>query len=83
MPTPEPVAVRGAHTVAKGATAATERKLFTGVALVDGAVAPAMASVGRLRLVLGFTIVDGLITGIDAVADPDRFRRLEVDVLDG
>lgn len=83
VPTPEPVVVRGAHTVAKGAMAATGRALFTGVALVDGAVALAMAPLGRLRLVLGFTIVDGLITGIDVMADPDRLRRLEVGVLDG
>ncbi|MFD7715676.1 sigma-70 family RNA polymerase sigma factor [Streptomyces sp. NPDC059814] len=83
VPTPEPVVVRGAHTVAKGAMAATGRALFTGVALVDGAVALAMAPLGRLRLVLGFTIVDGLVTGIDVVADPDRLRRLEIGVLDG
>ncbi|MFD7425759.1 sigma-70 family RNA polymerase sigma factor [Streptomyces sp. NPDC059818] len=83
VPTPEPVVVRGAHTVAKGAMAATGRALFTEVALVDGAVALAMAPLGRLRLVLGFTIVDGLVTGIDVVADPDRLRRLEIGVLDG
>lgn len=82
VPTPEPVVVRGAHTVAKGAMAATGRALFTGLALVDGAVALAMAPLGRLRLVLGFTMVDGLITGIDVVADPDRLRGLEVAVLD-
>ncbi|MEU8625126.1 sigma-70 family RNA polymerase sigma factor [Streptomyces sp. NPDC048669] len=83
VPTPEPFVVRGAHVVAKGAMAATGRALFTGVALVDGAVALAMAPQGRLRLVLGFTIVDELITGIDVMADPDRLRRLEVGVLDG
>ncbi|MEV7404573.1 sigma-70 family RNA polymerase sigma factor [Streptomyces sp. NPDC091267] len=82
VPTPEPVVVRGAHTVARGAMAATGRALFTGVALVDGAVALAMAPMGRLRLVLGFTIVDGLITGIDVVADPDRLIGFEVGVLD-
>ncbi|MFD0020005.1 sigma-70 family RNA polymerase sigma factor [Streptomyces sp. NPDC058382] len=83
VPTPEPVVVRGAHTVAKGAMAATGRALFTGVALVDGAVALVMAPQGRLRLVLGFTVLDGLITKIDVVADPDRIRELEVAVLDG
>ncbi|MEE4492948.1 sigma-70 family RNA polymerase sigma factor [Streptomyces sp. BE230] len=82
IPTPEPVVVRGARTVAKGAMAATGRALFTGVALVDGAVALAMAPQGRLRLVLGFTIVDGLITEIDVVADPDRLGGLDIGVLD-
>ncbi|MER5280454.1 sigma-70 family RNA polymerase sigma factor [Streptomyces sp. NPDC002809] len=83
IPTPEPVVVRGAHTVAKGAMAATGRALFTGVALVDGAVALAMAPQGRLRLVLGFTMVDGLITEIDVIADPDRLGGIDIGVLDG
>lgn len=82
IPTPEPVVVRGARTVAKGAMAATGRALFTGIALVDGAVALAMAPKGRLRLVLAFTIVDGLITEIDVVADPDRLGGLDIGVLD-
>ncbi|MFI7367392.1 sigma-70 family RNA polymerase sigma factor [Streptomyces sp. NPDC050149] len=82
IPTPEPVVVRGAHTVAKGAMAATGRALFTGVALVNGQAALAMAPHGRLRLVLGFTLVDGLITVIDVVADPDRIAGLDIGVLD-
>ncbi|MEW2178423.1 sigma-70 family RNA polymerase sigma factor [Streptomyces sp. NPDC005406] len=82
IPTPEPVVVRGAHTVAEGAMAATGRALFTGVALVDGKPALAMAPMGRLRLVLGFTIVDGLITEIDVVADPDRVGVLDIGILD-
>ncbi|THA77634.1 sigma-70 family RNA polymerase sigma factor [Streptomyces sp. A0642] len=82
IPSPEPVMVRGAETVARGAMAATGRALFTGVALVDGAVALAMAPQGRLRVVLGFTLVDGLISGIDVVADPDRLDAFEIGVLD-
>ncbi|MER7722458.1 sigma-70 family RNA polymerase sigma factor [Streptomyces sp. NPDC096323] len=82
IPSPEPVVVRGADTVARGAMAATGRALFTGVALVDGAVALAMAPQGRLRLVLDFTLVDGLISGIDVVADPDRLDALDIGVLD-
>nr|WSW64888.1 sigma-70 family RNA polymerase sigma factor [Streptomyces sp. NBC_00995] len=82
VPTPEPVVVEGAHTVARGAMAATGRALFTGVALVDGQAALAMAPHGRLRLVLGFTLVDGLITVIDVVADPDRIAGLDVGILD-
>lgn len=62
--------------------AATGRALFTGVALVDGQAALAMAPHGRLRLVLGFTLVDGLITVIDVVADPDRIAGLDVGILD-
>ncbi|MFE2967649.1 sigma-70 family RNA polymerase sigma factor [Streptomyces sp. NPDC059340] len=82
IPTPEPVVVRGAHTVAKGAMAATGRAAFTGVALVDGTVGLAMAPRGRLSVVLAFTIADGLITEIDVIAESDRLGRLEISVLD-
>jgi RNA polymerase sigma-70 factor (ECF subfamily) len=82
IPTPEPVVVRGAHTVAKGAMAATGRAAFTGVALVDGTVGLAMAPLGRLSVALVFTIADGLITEIDVIAEPDRLGRLEIAVLD-
>ncbi|WP_049575936.1 sigma-70 family RNA polymerase sigma factor [Nonomuraea sp. SBT364] len=82
VPTPEPVVVRGARVVAQGAMAATGRARFTGVALIDGAAALAMAPYGRLRLVLTFTVEAGLITGIDVIADPDRLRDLEFAVPD-
>ncbi|MFI6642828.1 sigma-70 family RNA polymerase sigma factor [Streptomyces sp. NPDC050504] len=82
-PTPEPILVGGAETVARGAMAAMGRAAFTGVALIDGAFGLAMAPLGRLRLVLQFTVVDGLITGIEVVADPERIANLELDVADG
>jgi RNA polymerase sigma-70 factor (ECF subfamily) len=82
IPTPEPVVVRGAHTVAKGAMAATGRAAFTGVALIDGTAGLAMAPRGRLSVVLAFTIADGLITEIDVIAEPERLGGLEIAVLD-
>ncbi|MFC8662734.1 sigma-70 family RNA polymerase sigma factor [Streptomyces sp. NPDC057199] len=82
VPTPEPVVVSGARTVAEGAMAATGRARFTGPALVDGSVGLAMAPHGRLFLVLAFTITDDLITRIDVVADPERLDELELAVLD-
>jgi RNA polymerase sigma-70 factor (ECF subfamily) len=82
IPTPEPVVVRGAHTVAKGAMAATGRAAFTGVALIDGTAGLAMAPRGRLSVVLAFTIADGLITEIDVIAEPERLGGLEITVLD-
>jgi RNA polymerase sigma factor (sigma-70 family) len=82
VPTPEPIVVRGAQPVAKGAMAAMKRAWFTGPALVDGAVGLAMAPRGRLRLALSFTIVEGTITEIDVIADPDRVSRLDLAVLD-
>ncbi|WFB10721.1 sigma-70 family RNA polymerase sigma factor [Streptomyces sp. LX-29] len=83
VPTPEPLVILGAHTVAKGAMAATGRARFTGLALLDGAVGLAMAPLGRLALVLDFTITDGRITEIDVIADRERLREIEIAVLDG
>ncbi|MBB5120551.1 RNA polymerase sigma 70 [Streptomyces eurocidicus] len=83
IPTPEPVFVRGAQPVAKGAMAAMGRARFTGLAMVDGAVGLTMAPFGRLAVVLGFTVVDGLITEIDVIADAERLERLSVGVVEG
>jgi RNA polymerase sigma-70 factor (ECF subfamily) len=82
IPTPAPVVVRGARTVAEGAMAAMNRAWFTGPALIDGGVGLAMAPGGRLRVVLTFTIVDGAVTEIDVIAEPDRLSRLDLAVLD-
>ncbi|MCX2185739.1 sigma-70 family RNA polymerase sigma factor [Streptomyces sp. SKN60] len=81
VPTPEPIVVSGGRTVAQGALAAMGRARFTGLALVDGAFALAMAPQGRLRLVLTFAVADdGLITGIEIVAEPDRLAAMELTV---
>ncbi|MFW6695106.1 sigma-70 family RNA polymerase sigma factor [Streptomyces sp. MAR4 CNX-425] len=80
VPTPEPVEVRGATAVAKGAMAAAGRARFTGPALVDGRMGLVMAPLGRLRLVLSFTEADGLITEIDVIADAERLRGVTLAV---
>jgi len=82
VPTPEPIMMRGAQPVAKGAMAAVGRARFTGPASVNGSVGLTMASNGRLRLVLDFTIADGRITAIEVIAEPDRLGQLEISVLD-
>ncbi|HVK21495.1 MAG TPA: sigma-70 family RNA polymerase sigma factor [Actinokineospora sp.] len=81
-PTPKPIAIRGAHSVAKGAGAAAARVRYSQPALVGGAVGLVMAPLGRLRLVLAFTIVDDLVTDIDVIADPERLRHLDIAVID-
>ncbi|MFC9292733.1 sigma-70 family RNA polymerase sigma factor [Streptomyces sp. NPDC057011] len=81
-PSPVPIFLSGAVTVAKSAMAAMERAQSTQTALVNGTVGLAMAPRGRLFLVLAFTIEDGLITGIDVIAEPERLRELELAVLD-
>ncbi|MGZ9935531.1 sigma-70 family RNA polymerase sigma factor [Streptomyces sp. NC-S4] len=82
VPSPAPILVRGAVTVATGAMAAVQRARSTAPALVDGVVGLAMAPLGRLSLVLGFTIEDGLITEIDIVAEPEHLGALEIAALD-
>ena len=47
-------------------------------ALVDGALGVMVAPAGKLLLVLRLAVDGGRITGIEAVADPDRLAALEV-----
>jgi RNA polymerase sigma factor (sigma-70 family) len=82
VPTPEPVLVAGALPVAKGAMGAMQRAQSTEVALVDGTVALIMAPLGRLFLVLTFTVEDDRITGIEVIAEPGRLHRLDLAGLD-
>ncbi|TQC50210.1 sigma-70 family RNA polymerase sigma factor [Rhodococcus sp. WS4] len=77
-PTPAPLVIRGARVVAKGALASAERARSTEAALVNGTVGLVMAPHGRPYVVLTFTIVDGRITEIDVLAEPDRLRRLDL-----
>ncbi|MER6787711.1 sigma-70 family RNA polymerase sigma factor [Streptomyces sp. NPDC000658] len=82
VPTPQPVTMSGARTVAQSAMAATGRARFTGPALLDGRVGLVMAPQGRLRVALLFTVTPDGITGIDVVADRERLDAFEVTVLD-
>ncbi|MFJ4775878.1 sigma-70 family RNA polymerase sigma factor [Streptomyces sp. NPDC088762] len=81
-PTPQPVLVSGAVTVARGAMAAMQRAQSTQPALVNGTVGLAMAPLGRLFLVLTFVLKDGLITEIEVIAEPERLRELDIAALD-
>ena len=67
--------------------AAVARRAFKGardaeLALVDGAVGLVVAPRGRLLMVLRFTIAQGKIVKIEAIADPQRLRQLDIAVLD-
>jgi RNA polymerase sigma factor (sigma-70 family) len=72
--------VRGAPAVAERAFKGRARAARP--ALVNGAVGVVVAPRGRLLLVLGFTIRGGKIVEIDAIADPDRLRQLDLALLD-
>ena len=77
----------GASREIRGAAAVARRALVGGAraaqpALVNGAVGVVVAPRGRLLMVLVFTISEGKIVEIDAVADPERLRQLDLAVLD-
>jgi RNA polymerase sigma-70 factor (ECF subfamily) len=75
--------VRGAREVAAEARALSpQRARHAEPALVDGAMGVVVAPGGRLRAALVFTIVDGLITAYEVIADPARLAGLDVAVLD-
>ncbi|MBN9069254.1 MAG: sigma-70 family RNA polymerase sigma factor [Rhizobiales bacterium] len=86
--TPDETATRlGQQGEARGAT--TVAALFNGraqaarPAFIDGVVDVAVIPGERLLLVLRLSIVDGRITGIDAVADADRLAELDLEILEG
>ena len=81
-PTGRPLTLRGAASVARGASLAGSRAQDSRLILVNGAPGIAWAPHGRLALVLAFTIPGDTITKIDIVSDPDRLGELELAVLD-
>ncbi|MET9992526.1 RNA polymerase sigma factor SigJ [Streptomyces mutabilis] len=74
--------LRGARTVATGAFHFRHLAGFARLVLVNGTVGTAAVVEGRPRSVTCVTVVDGLITGLYILADPDRLARLDVSGLD-
>jgi len=77
--------VQGAEAVARQALSGLASSLRVAVlhpALVNGAAGVVMTARRRPLTVIGFSIVNGRITEIDAIADPDRVRALTAAVLD-
>jgi RNA polymerase sigma factor (sigma-70 family) len=72
--------VRGAPAVAR--RAAKGRARAARPALVNGAVGVIVAPRGRLLVILSFTIRGGKIVEIDAIAEPERIRQLDLTLLD-
>ena len=74
-----PAVIQGAVAVARQARAipgAIVRR-----ALVNGVAGAVITVRGRPFAVMGFTVVEGRIVEIDAIADPERVRRLAAAVL--
>jgi RNA polymerase sigma factor (sigma-70 family) len=79
LPPGAPREIRGAADLAKRAITGGARAARP--ALVNGAVGVVVAPGGRLRMVLRFTIIGGRISEIDAVAEPERLRQLDLAIL--
>ena len=73
------VVIRGAAAVASQARAIPGALVRP--ALVNGAAGVVISVGGRPIAVMGFTVVEGKIVEIDAIADPERVRRIAAAVL--
>ena len=81
-PSGQPVRLRGADLVSRGALASAGRAGHSQLALVDDAVGIVFAPAGRLQVVLVLTVSAAhRITAIEVIANPDRLRRLRLAVL--
>jgi RNA polymerase sigma factor (sigma-70 family) len=76
-----PKVTRGAAAVARQALIGALPTAHLHPALVNGAAGVVITVRGRPFAVLGFTVTDGKIVEIDAIADPDRVRRIAAAVL--
>jgi RNA polymerase sigma factor (sigma-70 family) len=76
-----PRVTHGAAAVAKQALVGAVPTAHLHPALVNGAAGVVVTVHGRPFAVLGFTVTDGKIVEIDAIADPDRVRRIAAAVL--
>jgi RNA polymerase sigma factor (sigma-70 family) len=73
--------VRGPAAVARQALVGAIPGAELHDALVNGAAGVVVTVAGRPLAVLGFTVAEGRILEIDAIADPDRVRRIAAAVL--
>jgi RNA polymerase sigma factor (sigma-70 family) len=72
---------RGAAAVARQALLGALPTAHLHPALVNGAAGVVVTVRGRPFAVLGFTVTEGRIVEIDAIADPERVRRIAAAVL--
>ena len=80
------MAIRGAAAVARQALTGLASALpavHLRPALVNGAAGVVVTARGRPMTVIGFTVADGKIAEIHAIADPERVRKIAAAALDG
>ncbi|WP_462288099.1 sigma factor-like helix-turn-helix DNA-binding protein [Nostocoides sp.] len=70
----------GVAKVSMGALYSADRAAVSEVALIDGRPGLVMAPGGQLAILLTFVIVEGQITRIDVVADPERLAAATIAV---
>jgi hypothetical protein len=75
--------IHGAAAVARQAHMAALSAAHLHPALVNGAAGVVVTVGKRPFAVLGFTVTEGKIVEIDAIADPERVRRIAAAVLSG
>jgi RNA polymerase sigma-70 factor (ECF subfamily) len=76
-----PLVSRGAEAVARQAMIGAMPHADLHPALVNGAAGVVVTVSGRPFAVLGFIVTEGKIVEIDAIADPERVRRIAAAVL--
>src|SRR5580704_794790 len=76
-----PRQARGAAIVARQGLAFSRRAQSARLALVNGTVGVILAPRGRLSIAVSLTIVNGKITEMDVVADPERLATLDLAVV--
>lgn len=76
-----PAVIRGAAAVARQALIGAVPAAHIRPALVSGAAGAVVTVGGRPFAVLGFIIVEGRIVEMEAIADPERVRRIAAAVL--
>jgi RNA polymerase sigma factor (sigma-70 family) len=74
-----PLELRGAHDIATRAIKAGAR--LARIALLNGDVGAVVAPRGHLKIAIQFTITDARIVKMEAIADPDRLRQINLAVL--
>ncbi|GAB2820463.1 RNA polymerase sigma factor SigJ [Actinoallomurus bryophytorum] len=70
--------IRGARNVARQALSFERLARFARLAMVNGEFGLVTAPRGRPAAVMGFTIIDGRITELNILADPERLDRLDL-----
>lgn len=76
-----PVVIRGAAAVARLPHVFSRPATQVRPALVNGAAGAVVTVGGQPFAVMGFTVAQGKIVGIDTITDPERVRRLAAAVL--